>query len=191
MPATTFSTAHNIHSLSSEKEKDVAIQSLVTAFHNDPIAQFAFPDEYIRDLNHTHLFTDIIKDQRSENVIIDVTEGAEAVAIWERKNPGDVSSGGDKGSCPVPPHVQEFFDKVEAAEPPRPYLYLSFLGSAKKGTGAGSALIRHRLKQLRKGERVALWTGNESNVKFYEKFGFRLFAKIQGNGVAAFWMVRV
>ena len=72
-----------------------------------------------------------------------------------------------------------------------PHFYLSFLAvdPLKKGTGAGGALLQHRLPLL--DSKVALWTGNEANVTFYEKYGFKLHAKCPFDvGACAWWFVK-
>jgi GNAT superfamily N-acetyltransferase len=84
------------------------------------------------------------------------------------------------------PEAGDFFARIADASPKLPYWSLAFLGARVRGAGLGSALVRYRL--ARTSGDVALWTANASNLKFYEKFGFKVAREVDGLGVSAWWL---
>jgi ribosomal protein S18 acetylase RimI-like enzyme len=94
----------------------------------------------------------------------------------------------DDGSL-LPPYLRQlpsgmlqglmaYDDACVAHFPDEPAWYLMYLGvhPDAQGTGAGSALLRSALDDILRRETapVYLETGTERNVRFYQRFGFRV-----------------
>ncbi|KAJ3083704.1 hypothetical protein HDU99_007075 [Rhizoclosmatium hyalinum] len=188
-------TDHIIRSVTTSDE-DAAIQVLVTAFRNEPIASFITPDETARQARMLSRFQDIIKNRETNNMIVEVADTLDAAAIWEYKGleskapEVEVEHVAAKEEPPsgLSAAAEEMRIKLFAAEPPRPFFYLAYIGTTKKGQGAGSALIRHQLNKLPKGEKTVLFTSD--GVEFYERFGFKVSTKVEVDGFSIFWMIR-
>ena len=162
---------------------------LVRAFETDPLGQWLFPDVSVRHKKHAELFQTAIE----ESVLVDICDDKSGIAIWQKVE--DASSHLEDRDDETPllekPPAAQFFRMVDDNAPSAPHYYLSFLAvdALKKGTGAGGALLKHRLPLL--DSKVALWTGNEANVTFYEKYGFKLHAKCPFDvGACAWWFVK-
>ena len=166
------------------EEQEEMVDLLVRAFETDPLGQWLFPDVSVRHEKHAALFRTAIE----ESVIVDVCDDKSGIAIWKKVE--DVSERQFEDPDDEPPAAQ-FFRMVDDNAPSAPYFYLSFLAvdPLKKGTGAGGALLQHRLPLL--DNKVALWTANEVNLTFYEKYGFKLHAKCPFDvGACAWWFVK-
>ncbi|MGH9139192.1 MAG: GNAT family N-acetyltransferase [Acidimicrobiales bacterium] len=70
---------------------------------------------------------------------------------------------------------------IERAHPHTPHWYLATLGTApdRQGHGVGSALIQPVLERCdADGEAAYLESSKESNVPYYERFGFKVIGEI-------------
>jgi ribosomal protein S18 acetylase RimI-like enzyme len=92
-------------------------------------------------------------------------------------------------SPPLPPYLRELDDKVLQGLiaydencvrhfPGIPVWYLMYLGvdPAVQGNGTGSAILGESLRSLMEREVAPAYleTGTERNVRFYERFGFKV-----------------
>jgi GNAT superfamily N-acetyltransferase len=154
---------------------------LVEAFETDPLAIWLYPDPVERRHNHRDLFAQALAE-RGNDSHIDMSPACDAVSIW-RTADGRPDSRPPAGARR---EAGEFFDRIANAAPGSPYSNLMFLGATVRGAGLGSALMRHRLARLSGG--VALWTANESNLKFYQRFGFKVANRVDGPGISAWWL---
>ena len=76
-------------------------------------------------------------------------------------------------------------DAVEAAHPEEPHWYLSTIGTAShaRGAGGGTALLKSRLDRIDSEHAPAyLESSKESNVPYYERFGFTVTGEIHVPG---------
>ncbi|KAJ3281238.1 hypothetical protein HDU79_010917 [Rhizoclosmatium sp. JEL0117] len=178
-------------------EEDIVIDILSTAFYRDEWIKWTTPDDNARAKECLVDFTAIVKSS-DPNMVIEVTDDLNGAAVWIHRNE---NVGADDGVCHEYESMDEFRDEVRRilegigpAAPPRPYLFLDLIGSKVEGTGAASALIRHRLERIGNDTKVALWTGNKQNRKFYERFGFKPYAQALKEdlpcGQNAWWLVR-
>lgn len=159
-------------------EEETVAAVLVEAFDRDPLAQWVYPDRDQRRSNHHKLLSSILLSPPL-GASIEVTANLDAAAIWFPPNSAlpDVAS-----------EAQALFALIEEATPAIPFWCLAFLGAKTSGTGSGSALMRHRLNAIRGA--IALWTGNEKNLQFYEKFGFKPISEHRVLGANAWWLTR-
>jgi hypothetical protein len=144
-------------------ELNAAVGILVQAFDRDPFNLWLYPEPGYRLQGDTVFFSQVLRE-RPSGALIEVTDSLEGVALWYPPNasftikpPYDVSS-----------TAAELFLKVAVAMPAQPFWYLADLGTLRSNSGAGTALMRHRLGQLP--GQAALWTANLANLAFYERF---------------------
>ena len=163
-------------------EEETVAAVLVEAFDRDPLAQWLYPDRDRRRSNLHKLFSNILLSPPL-GAAIEVTANLDAVAIWLPPNSKLDSEPPDTAS-----EAQALFALIEEATPDIPFWYLAFIGVKTSGTGSGSALMQHRLNIIRGA--IALWTGNEKNLRFYEKFGFKPISEHRVLGVNAWWLTR-
>ncbi|MFQ3664719.1 MAG: GNAT family N-acetyltransferase [Sphingomonadaceae bacterium] len=81
-----------------------------------------------------------------------------------------------------PPDAPAFFEAMAAHHPEAPHWYLPFIGvdPAAQGRGLGSALLSASLAAVdASGLPAYLESTNPRNVPLYERFGFRVAARIQ------------
>ncbi len=171
---------HNIRSINTA-DLNEAVKTLLTAFDNDPLSQWLYPDKTRRQINNGQIFTEALQNPTPGN-IIDVTDNADAVAVWY---PPNINIAWDYPPN-ANPNAKELFSLIAKAAPHQPFWYLEFLGARKAGTGAGSALINHRLSLIN--ESVALFTGNENNLKFYASFGFEVISECTVEDKSVWWL---
>lgn len=164
-------------------EEEIVAAVLVEAFDRDPLAQWLYLDRDRRRSNLRKLFSSILLSPPI-GAAIDVTVNLDAAAIWFPPN-----SALDSDPSDAAPEAQALFALIEVAAPAFPFWYLAFLGAKTGGTGSGSALMKHRLNTIRGA--IALWTGNEKNLQFYEKFGFKPISEHRVLGANAWWLTRI
>ncbi|KAJ3286719.1 hypothetical protein HDU79_006283 [Rhizoclosmatium sp. JEL0117] len=150
---------------------------------------FIYADAAAREAGDKKFFTDLIKNRDPLKIKVNVTDDIGAVAVWEHKSTDLTEDAAYPSIEGIKPEAEQLFALVDKNEPPRPFLYLAFVGAAAKGTGAGSALIRHGLEQAKPGERVALFTSIGS-VPFYERFGFKVTTTMEVQGFSLAWMIK-
>lgn len=75
--------------------------------------------------------------------------------------------------------------ELAKVRPREPHWYLTFIGAdpAARGTGVGSALVRHRLEFAdRAGVGAYLESSSPENARYYERFGFEDRGEIKSYG---------
>ncbi len=156
---------------------------LADAFQDDPLAIWLCEDPVERFRNNRGFFTQLL-GKAGERAAIDMGECGDGVAIWQ-----SVGRAVDLKAPPgARPETGDVFERLSHAAPSPPYWYLAFIGARSKGEGIGQALLRHRLARL--SGKVALWTANEKNLNFYNRFGFEVTTRIDGDGIKAGWLTR-
>jgi GNAT superfamily N-acetyltransferase len=126
------------------------------------------------------------RDIASPEAVVDVTDDLDGVAIWYP--PGRYPEPGEDATPAARAGSSALLEAIETARPPGRFWFLAFLGARTPGRGAGSALVRHRLARITGSS--ALWTGNEANLDFYARFGFRAESLHEAPGACAFWLIR-
>jgi len=169
-------------------DRDDIVETLVTAFMTDPLVQLLHPNPIIRKEKLNELFNETIDnsdDDDDNKLVIDVTTTLNGCAIW---HPPTVEPDLD----PSPTSRQEvfnFFHTIKSIAPKNEsFWYLAYIGTrSNHGSGVGTTLLKHRLSLIKEGL-VALWTGNEENIKFYQKFGFEVYSHCEVNALQAWWL---
>jgi ribosomal protein S18 acetylase RimI-like enzyme len=176
------------------------------AFGADPLYVWIFPDVRARRSRLPRLFAAQLRAARRGRDDIDVlTTGAQILgcAVWSPPGAVHPTPGQQLTvltSFPAIlgrriPVALGSFNAIGRARPAEPHLYLSTIGvdpSAQR-TGVAKALLRPRLAQCDEDRiPVALVTGEESNVGYYESLGFAVTgqAELPGGGPAQWTMWR-
>jgi GNAT superfamily N-acetyltransferase len=164
-------------------DRNLALETLVSAFADDPLAQHLFGD---RTTLHRHLpaFFGYLLDASLDGCEVVVTDDLSAASLWTP--PGGNRLGAEviaerwQAVLPGLPAVFEeryaqFGALVMPAVPERPYWHLGVLGVRpdRQRRGLGSAVCAPMLDRA-DGERmpVLLETATPSNLPFYERLGF-------------------
>jgi ribosomal protein S18 acetylase RimI-like enzyme len=163
------------------------------AFADDPVWQWMFPRHpermgsmFVMLLRHAHLPNGVSELAEQDGRIM-------AGAMWDppgrwrislatqlRQLPGLVRVLGGRTLT-----VLRGLGEVERAHPIEPHWYLAVLGTEPQaqGLGLGSALLRSRLTRCDERRFPAyLESSKESNVPYYERFGFRVTGEIRMPG---------
>ncbi|NUT09911.1 MAG: GNAT family N-acetyltransferase [Nonomuraea sp.] len=168
---------------------DAVGAALARAFHDDPVIEWLLPGGkgaaamFATLARHSHAIAETALDRG----------GAVAgVALWdppghrpdeESALPGLLSAMGDRVHQGM--LLEEEFARHK---PDLPHWYLAQLGTVPElqGTGVGGALTRAGLERC-EGLPVYLESSKESNVPFYEKFGFVVTERFTLPGGPPLW----
>jgi GNAT superfamily N-acetyltransferase len=172
VPAVSFASVD-------EHDQARAIATLVSAFHDDPVERWLFP-ESAQYLAHFPEFVAAFGGTAFEQQTAWTLGDFDAVALWIR--PGsepdadaivDVLS----ESVAVERHEDMFsvLDQMDVAHPKYPHWYLPWLGvkRTRQGTGLGGELLKQCLAVVDADHLPAfLETPNPRTIPFYESHGF-------------------
>ncbi len=163
-----------------------ACAMLSRAFDDDPVMMWVFPDETMRRSRMPPMFDATLRmtSWRVAGTEVAVEDGQLCgCAIW--LPPGKWIPSARHRLAVLPRMVWTLRSRLAAANvtyaalarlhPHQPHWYLSGIGTepALQGTGVGSSLMRSRLARCDAARMPAyLESSKESNVGFYERFGF-------------------
>jgi GNAT superfamily N-acetyltransferase len=159
------------------------VRVLSAAFDDDPVTRWMVPPgRSLEPLFRAHVRT---ADPAQQHVDIAVSDGmAVGAAIWHE--PGyHLATWRQLASIPwyalaLRRHLQRgaaLESVMHQARPPGELWYLAGVGAVRRGEGIGSALLRHRLEQVR--GPAYLESSKRENIALYERFGFRLRDPLQ------------
>ncbi|WP_225993337.1 GNAT family N-acetyltransferase [Actinomadura rudentiformis] len=177
-----------VRRLSADDAKVVA-GVLARAFDDDPVWQWIIPeaDGRVRRLSLVfELITRKVHQPRGGCEVAGRGSGEiEAAALWDPPGEWKVPLSAQLGQL-VPlarsfglrlPAALRALGAIEKRHPKEPHWYLAVLGTdpAAQGNGLGGALLRSRLGRCDE-ERLPAYleSSKESNVPYYEQFGFRV-----------------
>ena len=152
------------------------VDTLVSAFYDDPTWSWAFPDPERRREQHRWMWTLCTQSSLRQGGVW-MTPGCEAVTVW-------IPPGGEELSAEeehemiegVEPPIRELLDRFEHNHPrERQHWYLSLFGTHEdhRGKGIGMGLLRHNLALFdAAGEPSYLESSNQANDPRYEGVGF-------------------
>lgn len=173
---------------------------LARALDDDPVSRWMFPDDERRPRSQEIDFGRLIKSHlKTRNVW---TIDRKCVAIWTPPNPPQQTRfqryreslymrwmHGRRVH-----QVRDCLQRMAERHPSTPYWYLLALATDVHlhGQGFASRLLNEKLAQCDKnGEQIALETSKESNLSFYEKFGFVVVdTLVVDEGVTSWLMCR-
>ncbi|MGW0117319.1 GNAT family N-acetyltransferase [Streptomyces sp. NPDC003327] len=172
---------------------------LASAFDNDPMMRWFFPDDTSRGAGLGRYFTTLFTRQYLRHGVCERT-GA-AAAFW-------VAPEGQEKAVPDAETIQElqeilgdrapvFRDAVQAAAEhatTEPHWYLAVIGAdpAARGQGHGAALLRSGLARAdAAGMPVCLESSKPDNLPVYEHFGFTVRGEFRlPGGGPTLWAMR-
>ncbi|MCF3180364.1 GNAT family N-acetyltransferase [Streptomyces polychromogenes] len=193
---TRMSITNTPTTASVEDAADIS-RSLARAFADDPMMCWFFPDEATREERMVRYFATLLTRHYGRHGVCERTGLAAAfwVAPDGRALPDEETL--DELATVLGDRAGVFREGIVAAAehaPPEDHWYLAVLGAdpAGQGRGHGAALLRSGLaKADAAGLPVYLESSKESNVPFYEHFGFTLLgeARLPGGG-PTLWVMR-
>jgi ribosomal protein S18 acetylase RimI-like enzyme len=179
---------------------------LTRAFDDDPVMQWVFPDQEMRRSRMPRMFDATLRatSWRVDGTVVAVAGGqVQGCAIW--LPPGRWLPPLMQRLTMLPRMVWTMRSRISVANvtysalarqhPHLPHWYLSGIGTdpAVQGTGVGSSLMRSGLARCDAARLPAyLESSKESNVGFYERFGFTVTKElaIPGGGPTLWLMWR-
>ncbi|OQD52017.1 GNAT family N-acetyltransferase [Streptomyces phaeoluteigriseus] len=186
---------------STPADVEAIVDTMTTAFINDPLWGPAFPNVHCRAEQASSLWRLAVNSSLRYPWML-VTDNVEAAALW-------IPPGGRELSLEEESKFEEFlvnisnravadgimniFDKLEEVHPSEPHFYLSLLGthSDHRGRGFGMGLLKENLTRIDAlGAPAYLESSNPANNKRYASLGFTVRDAItmaSGHVVTTMW----
>ena len=161
---------------------------LADGFMDDPVSGWLFPDAEDRATRHPPFFR-VFVDHVLRHGAAFLTAAGEAAALWLEVDPGrpEPAIPEEPFAAACGPHLHRFeaLGELMQANHPRhrAHAYLPFVAVVpqRRGSGIGTALLRHRIATLDAGGTPAyLEASSVRSLRLYERVGFsRLPAPIE------------
>jgi ribosomal protein S18 acetylase RimI-like enzyme len=169
-----------------ESDRERAISTLVSAFSDDPVQRWLFPDSQ-QYLAHFPEFVAASAGKAFDQETVWSLGDSSAVALWlppgvERDADMIVSVLSENVSPEKHGDVFSVLEQMDEAHPNHSHWYLSWLGveRAQQGLGLGGRLLKHCLTIIDESHLPAyLRTPNPRTISFYERHGFEVTAVAQ------------
>jgi GNAT superfamily N-acetyltransferase len=179
-------------------DADRANTTLISAYRNDPVHRWLYPDDNTYELRMPAL-VDAVGGSAFEMTTAWNLADYSAVALWVP--PGVQPDAERIGTVLLEtvaedkhPEMFSTLEQTDAARPDYPHWYLPFFGveAAKQGEGLGTQLLASCLEYIDLGALPAyLLASNPRNIPFFERHGFVLTGQAQeGSAPALAVMVR-
>ncbi len=173
----------------SVSERDRAIRTLVSAFEDDPVERWLYPDD-AGYRAHFPAFIAAFGGAAFRDGTVWRLGDFEAVAFWfgpGREPDGDAVVRMLVETTSEAVHAESFamLEQMAAGHPPEPHWYLPWFGveRALHGRGLGTQLIRRCLEVVdASGLPAYLETPNPRTVPFYERAGYAVTGVAQAGG---------
>lgn len=177
-------------------------EMLSRAFHDDPVKIDLLPDAARRARRGPALFT-TFASFHLPNQQIYVTEGLEGAALWDPPGHWKVPVG--RIALNIPRTLSIFglrlirnlgvLTDIEKVHPREPHYYLAVLGTdpAHQNKGIGTSLMAPVMAKCdQEGVGAYLESSKESNIAFYDRFGFKVTGEyvFRGGGAKVWFMWR-
>ncbi len=164
-------------------EADVVVSLLVSAFHDDPVWRWAFPDPALRAEQHRRLWGLFVAGALRYPWVW-LTPGDTATALWIPPHGTEFSTEQEAALEPLlqellgtgADRVLQVFELFDEAHPHDvPHYFLDLLGTHvdHRGQGLGLGLLAHTLARIdEEGMPAYLEASNPGNVSLYRRYGF-------------------
>ncbi len=188
--------------VASLQDRDTVVEVLVSAFHDDPVWSWAFPDPSLRAEQHRRLWG-LFAEGAMRYPWVWLTPGDTATSVWIPPSGTDFSH---EQEAVVEATIAEMlgadaarvlsaFELFEHAHPRgEPHFFLSLLGTRteQRGRGYGLDLLADNLRRIDDtGMPAYLEASNLANVALYERHGFEVHGSftLPGDGpeVVTMW----
>jgi GNAT superfamily N-acetyltransferase len=169
--------------IATESDRDAVVATIVAAFRDDPTWAWMFPDPQQRPEQHGTIFGMYVDSALPQGGVWMTDDRASAVAVFTHPEGHELSEEAEARLEPFlkealgdhAPAVMEVFERFEAAVPPGPFYYLSFLGTSpdSRGQGIGMGLLAELVALAdRDGQPTYLESTNPDNNVRYARLGF-------------------
>jgi GNAT superfamily N-acetyltransferase len=155
---------------------------LATAFDNDPLSAYVFPDAQSR-LGAQTLFFSLYLHTGLEVGNVETNSELSGVSIWIPSESEASDTSNSHG--PHIPHLdldryKTLLAATDSVHPEGPHDHLSFIASFVPGQGIGRALLRYHLDQLNSKGRVGyLEASSLINAGVYQQLGFQAMNSVR------------
>ena len=186
-------TALAIHT-AQPSDLERVLSTMVVAFSTDPISRWALPEPH----QYVTYFPQIVVKMGGaafENSAAFSTDDYAGACLW--LPPGvhpDLDAVGAVAEKAVAPSEQAkvfgFLEQMGGFHPTEPHWYLPFIGvdPVKQGSGYGSALLKHTLKNADRDKLPAyLEATSPGSRRLYERHGFEALGEIQSGDSPTLW----
>lgn len=170
------------------------------SLENDPLSRWTFPSHQRRQKDVARNYARLMKPRIKKGIV--TTIDCKSVAVWTPPNPPQQTSWERYRESLYMRwmhrrrvhEVRDCLQRMAERHPQPPHWYLLALATHGdcRGQGMASQLLGDMLDRFDSdGQRVALETSKESNLTFYEKFGFVVVDELcVGEGVKSWLMCR-
>lgn len=168
------------------EEIGASAKSLASAFYDDPVVRFAWPDDRKRLRRVERSFTSqlhILWNRRE----VDTDLAFGSVAVWARPDEWEFPSKAVARFLltAARTHVRIAallaYLRTDALHPAEPHFYLEFLGTVpeKQGSGLGGHVLAAGLDRADEaGLPIWTWSSNARNLAFYKRHGFVVLGEL-------------
>jgi GNAT superfamily N-acetyltransferase len=165
-------------------DADAIIATITSAFHNDPVWSWAFPDEQARPAQFTRWWQLFVEAALRDGWVW-VTENCEAITMWmepgvEELNDGDIAKIWPLLQEIIPDRAAVIAEMLQRFDDNHPHAedhyYLSFVATHTdhRGQGIGVKLLEHNLALIdAEGLPAYLESSNPRNEPRYERLGWQ------------------
>jgi GNAT superfamily N-acetyltransferase len=180
---------------------DAIVDTLTTAFFNDPLWGPAFPDAGRRAVQAATLWRFSATSALRYPWTL-VTPNTESVAVWIPPGGTELAPGEESVMASLlveatgpetAAEILEILDLLDEARPSDPHFYLTLLGTHDdhRGKGLGMGLLAESLERVDAlGAPAYLESSNPANIRRYERAGFAPHAELpmpSGHVVTTMW----
>ena len=180
---------------------DAMVDTLTTAFFDDPLWAPVFPDPDRRAVQTAALWRFSVTSALRYPWTL-VTDAVESVAVWIPPGEDEVAPGEEdalravleeQAGPAVAAETMEVLDRFDAARPGEPHFYLTLLGTHDdhRGKGLGMGLLAENLARIDAlGAPAYLESSNPANIRRYERAGFAAHEQLafaSGQVVTTMW----
>ena len=167
------------------------------AFHDDPLAEFFFPEAATRSRRFA-AFAYFVMQTLSPHCRFVTCDSIPGAALWQAPSPPKMTALDNVVAAVRMLRVaRSSFGRIASMgdatgpyHPNEPHWYLAVLGTApeQQGRGIGSELLRETLEECdRTGTLAYLESSKEGNIPFYERHGFRVSGELRPPGGPTLW----
>lgn len=160
-------------------EVDIVVGVLTTAFHNDPVSRWVFPDDERRPVAHRLFFTAFTEAAFRDGEVYLAGDNIAAALLFRTyggENPADFMA---RFSALADDELARFAAVAEVMgawlEGRPPHLHRQFLGVLPEfqNTGVGTAIVKDRLAGLdAEGIPCSLEASTPDSARLYRRLGF-------------------
>jgi ribosomal protein S18 acetylase RimI-like enzyme len=185
-----------------QRDVEGTARSLSRAFDDDPVMNWLIRQDARRSEAFSTLFRTSLDELCLEHGWALTTEDQTAGALWYPPGTSKITFGQQLRMLPQMlrcagllglPRLVGVMDTMDKHHPKSDHYYLQFVGvdPEHQGKGIGAALMKPALEECDREDLGAyLENTKESNLSFYERFGFEVTEAVQlGNAGPTMWLM--